>query len=180
MSSVPVSRIERPAEGECSPEHARYVARVPETDIVRVLEEQVGQWRRLAQGVTAEGEDFRYAPGKWRVRDVFCHVADMERVFGYRLFSVLRGERASLPGVDQDAYVKEAEPWLPRLDELVREFVSLRESNLFLVRRLDEKSSVREGTANGVRVTVRALAYGLAGHVRHHAAELIENYRLVG
>jgi DinB family protein len=180
MSSVSGSRVTRPAAGECSPLHERYVARVPESDIAQVLENQVEEWRRLAAGVTPEREDFRYAPGKWRVRDVFGHVADTERLFGYRLFSVLRGERASLPGADENAYAREAEPWLPRLDELVREFASLRESNLFLVRRFDETSSVREGVANGIRVTARALAYCMAGHVRHHTAGLVENYGLRG
>jgi hypothetical protein len=170
MSSVPGERLERPGPDECSPAHARYVARVPEPDIAQVLEKQIEEWRRLAASVPPEREEFRYGPGKWRVRDVFGHVADTERLFGYRLFSVVRGERASLPGVDENAYVKEAEPWLPRLEELVREFVSLRESNLFLVRRLDETSSVREGVANGIRVTARALAYCMAGHVRHHMA----------
>src|SRR5262245_15378615 len=180
MSSVPQVRIERPAAGECSPAHYRYVVRVPETDIVSVLEQQIDEWRRLAASVAPEREDFRYAPGKWSVRDVFCHVADSERVFGYGLLAVVRGERTSLPGMDENAYVVEARPWLPRLDELAREFVTLREANLFTVRRLDEKSSVREGIANIVRVTARALSYVLAGHVRHHMAGLMENYGLGG
>lgn len=180
MSSVPGSRIERPDGDECSPAHARYMARVPETDIAQVLEEQIEEWRRLAASVAPGREDFRYGPEKWSVRDVFGHVADTERVFGYRLFSVVRGERASLPGMDEKAYVKEAEPWLPGLEELAREFASLRQSNLFLVRRFDETSSVREGIANGIRVTARALAYCMAGHVRHHMAGLVENYGLSG
>ena len=91
MSSVSRARIERPADTECSPAHARYMARVTETDIVDVLHRQIDDWRRLAASVTPEREDFRYAPGKWSVRDVFGHVADTERVFGYRLFSLIRG-----------------------------------------------------------------------------------------
>lgn len=178
MSSVPHARIERPADTECSPTHARYMARVPEADIVGVLERQIDEWRRLAASVTPERAEFRYAPGKWRVRDVFGHVADTERVFGYRLLSVIRGERAPLPGMDENAYVEEARPGLPALDELVREFASVRESNLFLVRRLDETSSRREGVANNVRVTARALAYVMAGHVRHHTEGLAKNYGL--
>jgi hypothetical protein len=171
-------RIARPADTECSPAHARYMARVTESDIVDVMHRQIDDWQRLAASVTPDREDFRYAPGKWSVRDVFGHVADTERVFGYRLLSVIRGERTSLPGMDEGEYVKQAEPWLPRLDELVREFASVRESNLFLVRRLDENSSVREGIANNIRVTARALAFVMAGHVRHHTEGLEKNYGL--
>jgi hypothetical protein len=178
MSSVSRPRLERPADSECSPAHARYLARVTEGDIVDVLHRQIDEWRRLAASVTAEREDFRYAPGKWTVRDVFGHVADTERVFGYRLLSVMRGERASLPGMDENEYASQAGPCLPRLDELVREFAAVRESNLFLVRRLDESSSVREGIANGIRVTARALAFVMAGHVRHHTEGLEKNYGL--
>jgi hypothetical protein len=178
MSSVSKPRIARPDDSECAPAHACYLARVPESDIVEVLDRQIDEWRRLASGVTAEGEDFRYAPGKWSVRDVFGHVADTERVFGYRLLSVARGERAALPGMDENEYVEQSRPWLALLPELVQEFASVRESNLFLVRRLDENASQREGTANGFRVTARALAFVMAGHVRHHMEGLEKNYGL--
>ena len=80
--------------------------------------------------------------------------------------------------MDEKEYVTQAEPWLPRLDELVREFAAVRESNLFLVRRLDETSSRREGIANNARVTARALAFVMAGHVRHHTEGLEKNYGL--
>jgi len=170
--------IGRPDHTECSPSHARYIERVPETDIVDVLEKQIEEWRRLAAGVTPEREDFTYAPGKWSVRDVFGHVVDGERIFGYRLLRVTRGDRIALPGFDENEYVQAARPWLARLPELVREFVAVREANLFVARRLDENSALREGTASGARVTARGIAYVMAGHVRHHKAGLEMNYGL--
>ena len=176
MTSIPSSRIERPSEGEYAPFYAGYLARVPETDILAALEEQSGIVRRIIESVPADKADYRYAPDKWTVRDVFGHVIDGERVFSYRMTAVSRGDSASLPGFDENAYVRAAHEALPGLADLAREFVAVRQSTIYAARRLDETTSARVGTANGTPVTPRAIAYIIVGHARHHLAVLEAKY----
>ena len=158
------------------PSFSGYVSLVPEADALVVLESQADTIRRLASAVPAERETFRYAPGKWSVREVVGHVVDAERVFGYRAFCVSRGEEASLPGFDENEYVAESGFDQRTLAELVAEFAVVREANLAVLRRLDSRRLERVGTANGSPVSVRALAFIMAGHVRHHAGVLRARY----
>ena len=168
----------RPADTEFAPFYARYVALVPEDDVVAALDAQVEEFRRLRSRVAPGRESFRYAPDKWSVRQVVGHVTDGERVFGHRLFCFSRGEQAPLPPFDENAYVAQSAYDRLPLAELVDELVTVRLGNLAVLRRLDVEAWGRVGTASGKPVTVRALAYVLAGHPRHHLAILRERYGL--
>ncbi len=99
------TRMQRPTETEYASFYRGYVALVPETDIVGVLEPQVEEIRRLLAAVPAERETYRYAEGKWSIRQVLGHLVDGERVFGYRAFCFSRGEQAALPSFDENQYV---------------------------------------------------------------------------
>jgi hypothetical protein len=169
----------RPAETEYAPFYAGYVSLVPESDILPVLEQQVDEFRELASAVSPDRETFRYAPDKWSVREVFGHLTDGERVFGYRAFCISRGETAPLPSFDENTYVAQSGYGRVPLAELAHELVSVRRANLALLRRFEAGSWARAGTASNKPVTVRALAYVMAGHPRHHIAILRERYGLV-
>jgi hypothetical protein len=166
----------RPREDEYAPFYAGYVALVPETDVLAVLEGQADELRRLAASVAAERETYRYAEGKWSVREVLGHLVDGERVFGYRAFCISRGERAALPSFDEKQYVGEARCDAIPLRELADELALVRESNLAVLRRLEPGEWERAGTASGKPITVRALAWVMAGHPRHHVEVLRERY----
>ena len=168
--------MERPREGEYASYYARYVALVPETDILAVLEQQVEEIRRLAASVPPERETWRYAEGKWSVRQVLGHLVDGERVFGYRAFCFSRGEPAALPSFDEKLYVAAARCDAMPLRELADELALVRRSNLQVLRRLAPPEWERVGTASGHPVTVRALAWVMAGHPRHHVGILRERY----
>jgi len=170
--------MERPTETEYAPFFAGYVALVPETDILAVLRGQAGEIRRLAALVPADREGHRYAEGKWSIREVMGHLVDAERVFGYRAFCFSRGERAALPSFDENEYVAAARSGAAPLRELVDELALVRESNLVVLRRLAPEEWARAGTAGGKPVTVRALAWIMAGHPRHHVRILRERYGL--
>jgi hypothetical protein len=165
-----------PAQGEYAPFYASYLARVPESDVLAVLAAQMDDARAAAAAVGAERERYRYAPGKWSPREMFGHLGDAERVFGYRAFCIARGEAAPLPGFDENAYVAAAGYDGVPLAELVDDLVRLRAANLAVLRRLTPADRNRTGIANGSPVTPRALAYMLAGHLRHHLAILHERY----
>jgi len=166
----------RPEAGEYAPFYAGYIARVPEPDILGVLEAQRGEIAGLARGVAEAKQSFRYAPGKWSVREVLSHVVDAERVFGYRAFCIGRGEQAALPGFDENDYVRASGADALPLVRLADEFVAVRDANLAALRRLDAGAWTRRGTASGQPVSVRALAFIMAGHLRHHLAVLRERY----
>jgi len=167
---------ERPRESEYAPFYAGYVAQVPEADVLAVLEGQPDVIRRVAASVTAEREGFRYAPGKWSVREVFGHMADAERLFTYRVLSIARGNAVELPGFDENGSMERAGFDDRPLASLTDELLAVRAATLPLFRHLEPQAWQRTGTANGHPVSVRALAYITAGHVRHHLEILRERY----
>jgi hypothetical protein len=168
--------MERPGETEYAPFYAGYVALVPEAGILEALEGQVDEVLALAGRVPAEKELHRYAEGKWSLRQVMGHLVDAERVFGYRAFCFSRGEKAALPSFDENAYVAAARSDASPLRELAEEFALVRRSNLVVLRRLEAGEWARAGTASGHSVTVRALAWIMAGHPRHHLKIVRERY----
>jgi uncharacterized damage-inducible protein DinB len=168
--------MQRPTDTEYAPFYARYVALVPEGDILGVLEPQVEEIRRFLAPVSADKETFRYAEGKWSIRQVLGHLVDGERIFGHRAFCISRGEEAALPSFDENRYVAEARSEGVPLRELVDELSLVRRSNLAALRRLDDPDWARVGTASGKAVSVRALAWVMAGHPRHHIQVLRERY----
>lgn len=171
-----MTTIERPRDTEYSAYYNGYVTGVPEGDVIDLLERQ---GRELAQTLSAAGESrggFRPAPGKWSLKEVVGHVTDGERVFSYRALRIARGDATPLASFDQDAFVAAANFDRRTLSDLVDEFVAVRAATLALFRSLTPEETLRAGTASGAGVTVRALAYIIAGHDRHHARAIRERY----
>jgi Zn-dependent M28 family amino/carboxypeptidase len=166
----------RPRDDEYVPSFSGYVSLVPETEVLPVLESQRAEVRAFAAAIPAERERHAYAAGKWTIRDVFGHLGDGERVFGYRAFCIGRGDTVALPGFDENAYVTRSGFAECPLSDLVDELLHLRDANLATFRRLDAAGWARVGTANNSPVSVRALAFIMAGHVRHHLRILSERY----
>jgi hypothetical protein len=130
--------------------------------------------------VPAAVELHRYAPGKWSVREVFGHLGDGERVFGYRAACISRGDRTPLPRFDENLYVANAAFDHTAVAVLADELLHLRAANLAMLRRLDAEAWKRVGTASERSISVRALSFIMAGHVRHHLRILRERYGVAG
>lgn len=167
---------ERPGSDEYGEFYAGYVGRVGDVDIVSTLTEQASELGRLLDRMSPGGGAYRYAAGKWSVAEVIGHLADAERIFGMRATCVARGETTPLPGFDQNAYVAEGRFDLRTIDSLRREFELLRGANLAMFGSLPEDRWRRRGTASGSPITVRALAWIIAGHLDHHLAVLRDRY----
>jgi hypothetical protein len=165
----------RPAENEFAPFYQKYVALVPESDVIAALEAQADTLAKLRSNAAAK-ETFAYEPGKWTVREVVGHVCDVERVFGFRAFTFSRQDRNALPGFDQDTYVNESRYLDVPLADLVEDFALIRRANVRVLRRLRDEQWLMSGTANGKVITVRALAFVMVGHVRHHLQILRDRY----
>ena len=166
----------RPREGDYAPDFRGYVERVPEEDVLAVLEAQPAELRRVFDRVPREKETFAYAPGKWTLRQVAGHVVDGERVFAYRSLCASRADRNALPGFDENAYVANGRFDDVPLADHVAEFALLRTANVQMLRRLSPEQWRLAGVANGVSNTVLAIAYVMAGHVRHHLRVMAERY----
>jgi len=153
-----------------------YIDKVPDGDVLAVLETGVAETRRVLAGLSEEQERRAYAPGKWTIREVLGHVVDAERVFGYRAFHIGRADAAPLPGMDQDAYAAATAANERPLAGLLDELDALRRGHLSLFRGFEAAAWDRTGVASGVTFRVRALPFILAGHEIHHRQVLVERY----
>jgi len=172
----PAFTIVRPQQGEYAPYYDRYISLVHGDDILSTLDQQRRQTMLLLSGRDDDDGDFRYAPGKWSAKEVLGHVCDTERIFAYRALRIARADVTPLEGFEQDDYVRNG-PFAQRLlSDLVEDFIAVRRATLSLLRNLDEAAWMRRGIANKNEVSVRALAYIIAGHELHHRRILEEKY----
>lgn len=171
--------VPRPAPGEVAPNHAKYVELVPEGDLVLHLEVQARQVADLLASIPEGRGGFRYAPGKWSIKDLVGHLADTERIMGYRLLCVARNDRTPLAGFEEDDYAREARAGARSLEDLASEFAAVRGASLALIRSLDPEAWSRGGIANGKPVSAAVLAHVIAGHATHHVKVLRERYLAV-
>jgi hypothetical protein len=169
--------LSRPETGEYAASYAGYVARIGnDENLLEVLTAQLDELPRLLAGVPGSREEFRYAPGKWSVKEIVGHLSDSERIFAYRALRFARGDESALPGFDENAYVPEMNAGARALADLTSEWTDVRRATLALLRHLPSPAWQRRGVASGKPISVRALAYVIAGHTRHHAAVLEERY----
>src|ERR1041385_978144 len=168
--------MNRPAETEFAPYYQNYVNQVSENDVIAVLRSELDDLDVLLDRVPADRETYAAAEGKWTIREIVGHLIDGERVFGYRAFCIARGERQNLPGFEQDDYLQTAPYNNIDLEDLLSELRLVRLANIAMFRTLDEESWSRTGLANNNEVSVRAIAFIMAGHVRHHMNVLREKY----
>ena len=170
------STINRPQETEYAPYYGKYVSLVHGDDILTVLSDGLNETLALVGGVPESQSGFRYAEGKWSIRELVGHMIDSERIFAYRALRFARDDKTPLPGFEQDDYIRNASFDACSLGDLAAEFESVRRSTLFLFRHLDAEAWMRVGVASESEVSVRALAYIIAGHELHHAGVLRDRY----
>jgi|SRR6185436_16617381 len=166
----------RPSTSDYATPYAKYVDLVPEDDVLGAIESQSSETQRALSAIDDVRGAFRYAPEKWSIKQVIGHLTDAERVFGSRIHSVSRGERQSLPGFDEQAYVANGDFDAWKIGDLAEHYALTRRANIVLLRNLSSEAWERRGNANGSEITVRALAYIVVGHERHHRGVLRERY----
>jgi hypothetical protein len=166
----------KPGADEYAPYHEKYVGLIQGDDIVSVLQAHLRQSIAMFSGRSEREGEFRYAPEKWSVKEVLCHVADTERIFSYRALRIARGDRTPLPGFDQDPYVPLSRANERKLPDIAEEFADVRRATISLFGSLDAAAWMRKGVVNDHELSVRALAYIAAGHELHHRRILEERY----
>lgn len=166
----------RPAASEHQPYYSKYIALVPEGDIVRTLATERDTTLGFLDTVTAEKSLYRYEPGKWSIRESYVHLTDTERIFSYRALRIARGDQTPLPGFEQDDYVAPSAADSRDWSSIVDEYRAVRAATIALFANLPNEAWTRAGTAGGNPISVRAIAWIAAGHDIHHRILLREKY----
>lgn len=170
------SAARRPDSTEHDPYYSRYIDLVGDGPIVPILEAQLVETLGLLSDLTEAQAASAYAPGKWTLKQVLGHVIDTERIFAYRVLRIARNDATPIEGFDQDPYVEFGPFTNLKLAALLDEFRAVRNSTILLLRHLNPEAWTRRGIANGKEVTVRALAYTVAGHELHHRRIIASRY----
>lgn len=166
----------RPSTGEYIPYYEQYIGLVGEGAVTELLASQLASTTELLSDIPETQADYRYAEGKWTLKEVIGHISDTERVMSYRLLRAARGDKTPLAGFDQDEFMSAAsfQDW--SLSQIIEDYIAVRKSTLSLLRGLSVEAWLRLGIANGGDVSARALAYIIAGHELHHLKIVHEKY----
>jgi len=171
-----LSTFARPADSEYEAFYGAYVALVPEGDILATLATQNRETLALLRSIPEQKGAFRYAPEKWSIKELVGHLTDAERIFAYRALRFGRKDETPLAGFEEKDYVRNGSFGVYPLADLADEFESVRRSTLYLFKHISEEASSRTGKANDAQISVRALAYVIAGHELHHVNVLRTRY----
>ncbi len=168
--------MNRPESSEYDAYYERYVSLVTDEDIIAALEKQPAELKDLFANVPEDRGTFAYEEGKWTLKEVLSHLIDGERIFGYRVLRISRGDETPTEGFEQDGYIENSNANNRCFAELLEEFELQRRSNVLLIKNLSDDGTRRMGTASGLVISVRGLVYIMAGHVRHHLSILNDRY----
>ena len=169
-------RTQRPAADEFAPYYQGYVEEAGGADLIEELERQAVEWATMLKETPEARGGYRYAAGKWSLREVVLHVIDAERVFGFRLLWFARASGTGLPGFDENAWVPSGGAEQRTIADLAAEFAAVRRATIMMIKPLQDDAMMRRGTANGKEISARALAWIIAGHAAHHGQVLKERY----
>jgi hypothetical protein len=168
----------RPDSDEYAPFYAGYVERVPDGDILQILEIQLATTRALLAPLNRAQVLARPKPDDWNMLEVLGHITDGEQVFAYRALRIGRGDTTPLAGFEQDDYVRAARFAERELEDLLEAYAAQRRATLGALRSFDAQAWLRRGTVSGYPCSARAWAYIAAGHELHHIADFHERYSI--
>lgn len=166
----------RPERAEYAPYYERYTSLVTTDDIPGSFASQPGELRSVLDGSAEEKGTFAYAEGKWTIKELLSHIIDGERIFGYRMLRISRGDETPIEGFEQDDYIANSNANNRTFADLLEEFELNRKANVLLLNSMDEAALRRIGTASDNPVSTRALVTIMIGHVTHHLNILKERY----
>lgn len=168
--------MNRPEKTEYDRYYETYISLVPETEIVSTLENQLSEIQNFSAKISEEKGAFAYAEGKWTIKELIGHMIDSEKIFAYRALRIARADRTPIEGYEQDGYIENGNFDAYRLSDLIEELTLSRRSNISFFKNLNNAAWLRKGTANNAEISVRALAFIMVGHIRHHANILETRY----
>lgn len=157
--------------------YATYINQVSdEYTLVEELEISVHRFIKFVQNIPLDKFDYRYAEGKWTIKDIILHLIDAERIFAYRALRFARNDKTELPGFEENDYVDEAHAAKRSIQDLLSELAVVRQATLTLFKSLTDEELMRKGIASNNTISVRALGFVIIGHQNHHQRVFEERY----
>ena len=163
-------------ENEYASFYAPYINALGEVNLMEELEISLHDFIRFVQNIPMDKFDYRYAEGKWNIKEIIQHVIDTERIFAYRALRISRNDETPLPGFDENYYIANTEAANRSIQDLLTEFSAVRHANLYLFKSFSEEQMKRTGTASNTVVSVRAIGFIMIGHQKHHQKVFQERY----
>ncbi|TDP02940.1 DinB family protein [Flavobacterium sp. 245] len=163
-------------ENEYSGGFATYIREAGNVNLIEELEISLHNFIRFVQDIPMDKFDYRYAEGKWTIKDIIQHIIDCERIFAYRALRFSRNDKTALPSFEEDDYANNTDSNKRSIQELLTEFSALRHSTLLFYKSLSEEQLKRIGTASNNQISVRALGFVVIGHQKHHQKVFEERY----
>ncbi|MDD2821274.1 MAG: DinB family protein [Flavobacterium sp.] len=156
--------------------NATYIKAAANVELIEELEICLHEFIRFVQNIPMDKFDYRYAEGKWTIKDIIQHVIDTERIFAYRALRISRNDTTPLPGFEENDYVENTKANERGIQDLLAEFSAVRYATLFLFKSFSEEQLKRMGTASGTAISVRAIGFIIIGHQKHHQNVFQERY----
>ena len=164
-------------EGEFNPYAIMYIKLLPDDGLVlKHLKENFKTIKEFVLSLPPDKLNYRYAENKWTIKEILVHIMDDERIYAYRALRIARNDKTPLPGFEQEDYTPFSKANKRSLKNIFREYKTIRNATLSLFASLNKEDLLRIGTANDHPVSVRALAYHIAGHELHHVNIIKERY----
>ena len=172
-----MKQIGKPKEGEYAPSAIIYIGLLPDDGRVLChLKDDLESTRDFIHSLAEEKFDYRYAEGKWTIKEILGHIVDDERIYTYRALRFARNDKTELTGFEPEDYVLHSGATERDIDDILNEFAAVRISTISLFNNLSEAALLRTGVVNGNVVSVRTAAYHIAGHELHHMNIIRERY----
>lgn len=168
--------LRRPNIGEFDPYYEGYINQVSENDFLSVLKKLEKETVLFLENIPAEKWEYKYAPGKWSIKESVIHVLDTERVFAYRALRIARNDKTPLPGFDQDFFVPHSNANSRTPESIIEEYKAVRNATIHLFQHFTSEQLDRLGTGSGKPISVLALGFITAGHEIHHLNIFTEKY----
>lgn len=161
---------------EYSEFNATYIKAAGNVDMIEELEICLHDFIRFVQNIPMDKFDYRYAEGKWTIKDIIQHIIDTERIFAYRALRISRNDKTPLPGFEENDYVDNTNANERNLQGLLTEMAVVRQATLSLFKSFSKEQLMRIGTASNNEISVRAIGFIVVGHQKHHQKVFQERY----
>ncbi|WP_188050916.1 DinB family protein [Flavobacterium sp. GP15] len=153
-----------------------YISVLGDATLIEELEISLHEFIRFVQNIPMDKFDFRYAEGKWTIKEIIQHVIDTERIFAYRALRISRNDQTPLPGFDENNYVNNTQANTRSIQDLLTELSAVRHSNIYLFKSFSNEQLERTGIASNAGISVRAIGFIMIGHQKHHQRVFEERY----
>ncbi|MBP4142600.1 DinB family protein [Flavobacterium sp. I-SCBP12n] len=153
-----------------------YISVLGDATLIEELEISLHEFIRFVQNIPMDKFDFRYAEGKWTIKEIIQHVIDTERIFAYRALRISRNDQTPLPGFDENNYVNNTQANTRSIQHLLTELSAVRHSNIYLFKSFSNEQLERTGIASNAGISVRAIGFIMIGHQKHHQRVFEERY----